>query len=290
MNITLALGGGGVKGNAHIGVIRRLEIEGFKINSVAGTSFGGIVAVFHGLGYTPDEIEQMFIKVDQSQLFGRGANEGPSLLGLAGATRWLESVIGARTFADLNIPCAITAADLKSGSEITLSTGPLLDAILATIALPGIFPARHIGEMELIDGGTLNPVPVAPARLLSPKLPVIAVVLNLPMGFPAESWNIPLPDYIPHTVIERLSRLRYTRALDVFLRSIDLMTRAVNDYRLEADNPDVIIRPVVEDIDILDRVDVREVVRRGEDAVDFMLPELKKLFAWQSRLRRAVGV
>jgi predicted acylesterase/phospholipase RssA len=60
MEITLALGGGGAKGNSHIGVLRRLEKEGFKINAIAGTSFGGIVAVMYAAGYTPDEIEDIF--------------------------------------------------------------------------------------------------------------------------------------------------------------------------------------------------------------------------------------
>jgi len=70
MNITLALGAGGAKGNSHIGVIRRLEKEGIKIEAVAGTSFGGVVAVFYALGNSPDEIEDIFDALDQTQLYG----------------------------------------------------------------------------------------------------------------------------------------------------------------------------------------------------------------------------
>lgn len=290
MNITLALGGGGAKGNSHIGVIRRLQNEGFRINAVAGTSFGGIVAVFHALGYPPDEIEEMFASLDQKRLYGHGEDEGPSLLGLAGAAKWLKQVIGDRTFADLKTPCVLTAADLRCGCEILLSEGSLVDAILATIAIPGIFPARRIGDLELVDGGTLDPVPVAPARSLAPHLPVVAVVLTLPIGVPAQTWNIPLPEYVPHALIERISRLSYSKALDVFLRSIDMIDRAVTEYRLEVDKPEVILRPSVQHIDILDRVDVREVARFGENAVEAALPQLKGLFSWPNRLRRAIGV
>ena len=75
MNITFALGGGGAKGNSHIGVIRCLEKEGFKINAVAGTSFGGLVAVFYALGYSPDDIEEMFSALDHSQLYGHSPDE-----------------------------------------------------------------------------------------------------------------------------------------------------------------------------------------------------------------------
>jgi NTE family protein len=166
----------------------------------------------------------------------------------------------------------------------------LIEAILATIAVPGIFPARHIGEWELVDGGTLDPVPVAPVRALRPNLPVIAVVLSIPMGAPAQTWNIPLPAYLPRTLLDRISKMRYSRALDVFSRSLDLVMRAVTEYRLEVDKPEIIVRPQVSEIDTLDLVDVREVVQKGEEAVEAALPEIKNLFAWQSRLRRAIGV
>jgi NTE family protein len=291
MNITLALGGGGAKGTSHIGVIRRLQKEGFNIEAVAGTSFGGVVGVFFALGYTPDEIEELFAELDQKELYGHSEADGPSLLGLSGVTQWLKEVIGDRTFGDLKIPCILTAADLNSGREILLSEGSLEDAILATIAIPGIFPAKMIGDLELVDGGTLDPVPVAAARsLVSPKTPVVAVVLSTQMGIPAQTWNIPLPDYLPRTIITRLGKMRYSQALDVFLRSLDMVNRAVTEYRLQVDDPDVIIRPAVVDVDILDQVDVRAIARKGEEAVETVLPELKKLFAWQNRLRRAVGV
>lgn len=288
MNISLALGGGGAKGNSHIGVIRHLEKEGFKIQAVAGTSFGGVVAVFYALGYTPDEIEDLFASLDQRRLYGHGEGEGPSLLGLAGATKWFHSVIGERTFNDLKIPCILTSADLRSGNEIQLSNGSLVDALLATIAIPGIFPAKRMGEFELVDGGTLNPVPVAPARSLATHLPVVAVVLTTPLGVPAQTWHVPVPEYVPHALLERLSKMRYTQAVDVFLRSIDMVNRAVAEYRLQVDKPDTIIRPQVTDIDILERVDVRQVAQRGDDAVEAVLPELKKMFTWQSRLRRVI--
>jgi NTE family protein len=290
MNITLALGGGGAKGNSHIGVIRRLEKEGFKIEAVAGTSFGGVVAVFYALGYAPDEIENIFDTLDQTQLYGHAPDEGPSLLGLGGVTKWLTDVIGDKTFDDLKLPCVVTAADLKCGCEVILSKGSLVDAILATVAVPGIFPARIMGEWELVDGGVLDPVPVAPARALKPDLPVIAVVLTTPMGIPAQTWNLPVPEYFPRQLVERITKLRYAQALDIFLRSLDMVDRAVTEYRLAVDKPELILRPQVSDIDLLDRVDVRAVAMKGEEVVEAALPELKKLFAWQNRLRRAIGV
>jgi len=291
MDITLALGGGGSKGNSHIGVIRRLEKEGFRIRGVAGTSFGGLIAVLYALGYSPDKVEETFASLDQSRFYGHAPNDGPSLMGLAGVTRLLEGLIGDCTFKDLKLPCVLTAVDLRSGKEVLLSTGRLVDAMLATIAMPGVFPARYIDGLELVDGGTLDPVPVAPARGLAPRLPVVAVVLTLPMGVPAQSWRLPLQKYWAGRIVSRLiSRMRYDSVWDIFSRSLDITSRAVTQYRLEVDRPEIIIRPQVYDIDTLDIVDVHEVAKKGEEAVEAALPELRSLFTWRNRWRRSRGV
>lgn len=291
MEITLALGGGGAKGNAHIGVLRQLEKEGFRVRAVAGTSFGGLVASFYALGYSPDEIEDLFASADQTQFYGHGPDDGPSLIGLAGVTRLLEDKLGDCTFADLKLPCVLTAVDLKSGNEVLLSKGRLVDAILATIAMAGVFPARYIDGLELVDGGTLDPVPVAPARMLAPRLPVVAVVLTLPMGIPAQSWSLPLHRYWPARILSGLlSKMRYASVWDVFARSMDITSRAITQYRLEVDQPDVIIRPQLYDIDTLDVVNVREVAKRGEAAAVAALPQLRGLFTLRNRWRRSRGV
>jgi NTE family protein len=288
MDISIALGGGGAKGNAHIGVLRRLEKEGFKIRAIAGTSFGGIVAVMYAAGHTPDEIEDIFAEVDQEHLYGRLPYEKPSLLGLAGVRKWLDAVLPGRTFVDLKIPCAVTAVDLNCGCEVILEDGLVKDALLATIAVPGIFPAHPWHEWELVDGGVLNPIPVSVARSLAPSLPVVAVTLQAPMGEPAHSLGVPVPSGLPKPIIDRLSHFRYAQAFDVFLRSVDVGNRAVAEYRLEVDKPDVVIRPAVSDIELLEQVDVREVARRGDEAVKAALPELRQMASWTSRLRRSL--
>lgn len=286
MEITLALGGGGAKGNAHIGVLRRLEKEGYKIRSVAGTSFGGIVAVFYALGHSPAEIQEIFEEVDQNQLYGRAPEDGPSLLGFAGVRNMIDRILGDKTFDDLEIPCAVTAVDIKSGAEITLSEGNLKQAVLATIALPGIFPVQHLNGWELVDGGVLNPVPVSVARDLSPDLPVVAVILNDPMDKPLHGYTIPVPSIIPRTIAQRIARISLAQSLDVFLRSVDVSSRAVAYFRLQVDNPDVLIRPAVHHLSLLDKVVIADVAKLGEQAVEEVLPQLKRAVSWQSRVRR----
>lgn len=288
MDITLALGGGGARGNSHIGVLRRLVKEKFRVRAVAGTSFGGIVAALFAAGYGPDEIEEIFVRVDQSKLYDRKPGDGPSLLGLSSVSLWLDGILGERTFADLQLPCALTAVDLNSGLEVILSEGIVKNAVLSTIAMPGIFPTYRMNGWELVDGGVLNPVPVSVARELAPRLPVVAVTLSTPMGLPAKPWGMPLPKLFPRPLAERLNRSNYARAFDIFVRSVDIGGRAVAEYRLAADKPDVIIRPMVANIQTLDRVDVREVARLGEEAVEAALPQLRQIASWRNRLGRRI--
>lgn len=284
MDITLALGGGGAKGNSHIGVLRRLEKEGYRIRSIAGTSFGGIVGILYAVGYSPKEIQTAFEEVDQKQLYGRDPQDGPSLLGMSGVHKLLNQLLAEKTFDDLKIPCAVTAVDVNTGSEIILSTGKLKDAVLATIALPGIFPVQRINGWELTDGGVLNPVPVSVARMLSPDLPVVAVVLNDPMDKPVRAYTIPVPGILPRPIAERLTRMTLAQSLDIFLRSVDVSSRALAYYRLELEKPEVIVRPDVHDFGLLDKVVVADLAQRGENALEAVLPQLKRAVSWQVRL------
>ncbi len=289
MDISVALGGGGAKGNAHIGVLRRLEQEGYRIRAAAGTSFGGIVASLFAAGYSPDEIEEIFCRVDQTKLYGRGPQEGPALLGLIGVVKWLEEVLGERTFDDLVLPCALTAVDLTNGREVILNEGVVKNAILATIAIPGIFPSFQMNGAEFVDGGVTNPVPVSIARVLAPGLPVVAVTLARPLGEPTSTWKMPMPHLLPRVVVERVNRLNFTRAMDIYMRSMELGSRALAEYRLIADQPEVVVRPDVRSIDLLQVVDPHEVALRGEMAVEAVLPDLKKAASFRARLGRVFG-
>jgi NTE family protein len=286
MDITLALGGGGSRGHAHVGVIRRLEQEGFRIRALAGSSAGGIVAAAYAAGYGADELEALFAGLDQSRLFGRATGEGPSLLGLSGAERVLEEFFGGRYFSDLHIPCAMVATDLKSGREVILGEGLVVDAVLASIALPGIFPPRLFKDYLLVDGGVVDPVPVAVARSLAPGLPVVAVALSGSAAAGDGAIHLPFPVTVPTPIVERITRLRVAQAFNIFLQAVDVGGRTLTELRLQVEKPAVTIRPEVGDIGLLDIVDVHKIVRLGERAVDAALPELRRTGSWPNRLRR----
>jgi NTE family protein len=286
MDIAVALGGGGARGYAHIGVLRRLEADGYLIRAISGVSAGGIVAVAYAAGITPDEMEATFTKLDQSKLFARSPNEGPGLLGLSGAARLFEELFGDRTFSDLSVPCAVVAVDLKQCQEVVLNKGRVVDALLATIAVPGLFPPRQYGEAQLVDGAVLDPVPVSVARSLAPGLPVVAVVLDMDINATRDLISLPFPVPVPAQIVERITRTRVAQAFNIFLQSVDASSRALAEMRLQADHPDVIIRPNVNGIGLLDKVDIHKVVLMGEVSTGMVLPELQRAVAWPNRLRR----
>jgi NTE family protein len=284
-SIAVALGAGGAKGNAHLGVLRVLESAGYHVASLAGTSAGGLVGSLYAAGYSVDEIIHEFCAVDQQSLFGRRPQDGPSLLGISGVYGVLERLLGERQFEDLKIPFAVIATELEHGHEVVLKKGRVLGAVLATIAIPGVLPPQSWGEYTLVDGGVLDPVPVSVARSLAPHLPVVAVVLS---PEPTKATHTPDPDLlpVPAPIARRLLRLRLSQSLQVFMQSIDIGSHAITELRLALDQPDVIIRPDLGRVPMIEPVDVLELVRKGEGAAALSLPALDEAFRWRRLARR----
>jgi len=286
--LTLALGGGGMKGFAHIGVISQLEKEGYKIEAIAGTSAGGIVGALYALGFTPGDMETFSKNLKYSELFSRNSGDPPSLLGLGGLYKQLDKVVGNSNFKDLAIPFAASAVDIKSGRELILNSGKLVDAIKATTAIPGIFPSVKIGACYLVDGGILDPIPVAVARWLNPDYPVIAVSLTPPMS----EWpNIPkldIPPYvpIPQFIVEQLNQLRLGKAMHVFIDSMEITTNTIAELRLKIEKPEAIIRPKVHHYTMFDKVNVDELIELGKSAVIQAKQEIEKAFSLQTKVVR----
>jgi len=273
MDITLALGGGGSKGYAHIGVIHALEKMGINIKAVAGTSAGGLAAAVYAAGYAPDEIIDLVSQIRQDNLYG--FFKGPGLLGTKGIRQAASQFLSEKTFSDLCIPCALTAVDLMRMEEVVMREGKVIDAVMATIAIPGIFPPKEWADLLLVDGIVLDPIPVNIARSLAPSLPVIAVSL-LPMK---ERWKdiSPWGRSPENPLLRPISKLRVAKAFEVYLRSMDITAYMLSEIRLELDKPEVIIRPAVWHIGSMDRVNVREVAALGEEAVEESLAALRKL-------------
>ncbi|HSF82837.1 MAG TPA: patatin-like phospholipase family protein [Anaerolineales bacterium] len=285
MDITLALGGGGVKGSAHVGVLRALDREGIRIKALAGTSAGGLWGGFYAAGYPPDDIMEVMNRLDPDTMYNREQGDGPALLGLAGIRDLLNENLGGLTFDKLKIPFAVTAVNLNTAELVIIQNGLVAEAILATIAIPGIFPPVNLGGETLIDGGLLDPVPVRLARSLSPNLPVVSVVLSPALDGWAESGRPSLFDSIPY-MAKYIAKLRIAKALDIFLRSVDIAGVMMTELRLQNDLPEIIIRPDVPQAGLLDKIDPREFARMGEMATQAALPKIYQSMPWYLRLKR----
>jgi NTE family protein len=294
MNITLALGGGGVKGFAHVGVLRILEDEGIKISGIAGTSVGGLIGTLYAAGLSPDEMETRLRQIDQGNLFSRMHGDGPALLGLAGVTDILQELLGGRSFDDLRIPLAVTATDLTTGLPIVIKTGKLLDAILATSAVPGVFPPQIMGGHIIVDGGVTNPVPVEVARRLVPHALVVAVLLSPPIGWQTHTYSeytqtVPILMTNLPLVYRLAGRLRLAQAFNLFINSMDLMSLILLDKQLKLEKPDILIRPAIGPVGIVDPVDITKLIKQGEIAATQALPEMRRIRSWQYQLRKKIS-
>jgi NTE family protein len=217
--------------------------------------------------------------------------DGPALFGMAGVIAILTELLGERTFDDLRIPLAVTATDLSSGLPVVIKQGRLLDAVLATSAAPGVFPARLVNGHLLVDGGVTNPIPVAEARRLCPQVPVVAVVLSPPLGWQTDvekgtADEIPILMTNLPRVYRLAGRLRLAQAFNIFIHSMDLTGLMLMDKQLKLEKPEVIIRPELEPMGIVDRINIPEVIKLGELAARKALPEIRKMMGWTSRLKR----
>jgi len=161
--ISLVLGSGGARGLAHIGVIACLEDHHYKISYIAGSSMGALIGGIYAAGrldtYTDwvCELQRRDIVRLLDWSFQRGAIlSGDRIISV------LRDLIGERDIEDLNIGFTAVATEIRDHREIWLNRGPLFDAIRASIAMPLVFAPVKRGDMMLVDGGLINPVPIAP--------------------------------------------------------------------------------------------------------------------------------
>jgi len=176
--VALALGGGGARGWAHIGVLRAFDEANIPISMIAGTSIGALVGGCYLAGKL-DELEEFARSLTRTRIL-RYMDFSLRNSGLISGTKLAKQMmphLGDLTIEGLDRPFVAVATDIQHGHEIWLHDGPLIDAIRASYALPGVFqPVFYNGRM-LVDGALVNPVPVSACRTHEADM-VVAVNLN----------------------------------------------------------------------------------------------------------------
>lgn len=233
----LALSGGGARGFAHIGFLKVLAEENIHVSCLAGCSMGGLVSSLFAIGYSAKEIEQIAIIHTTVREMINLVDRTPRRRGLIVGQRLrnlLAQLIGKdTTFKDTLIPLSLNAVDLITSQEVILSEGNLLDAVMSTIAIPGFFAPVKIDKMQLIDGGTLNNLPVKNLKSFSPSV-IMAVDVHpdtsreVPWQFADQKIRFPLP--VPDFFLD-------------FYRAQLIMISRLTEINLEHDQPDLLIRP-----------------------------------------------
>ena len=237
--VGLALSGGGARGLAHIGVLKVLERAGVSIHYLSGTSMGGLIAALYAAGLSPDFMAEEALRmarprrllglVDRS-LPRRGLFEGRKV------SEYIVSYLGDCTFEGLRVPLTMVAVDLNTGREVWLNQGRLVDAVQATIAIPGIFTPVERDDLTLVDGGLLNNMPVDVARHMGAEI-VIAVDVS--------------PKEAPPSLVHTWKRLRHhvsnemVNTAEVLYRSLLVLRDEIHRRKLIEAPPDLIIQPTI---------------------------------------------
>jgi NTE family protein len=212
LKVGLALGAGSVRGYAHVGAIQVLRNAGLDFDYITGTSVGAAVAGLLALGNDPDQIAD--ILDDFSPSLFRLKVPYTSLLSDRGMRSFLRSMAPDVLIEDLDTPLALIAADVVTQRELVLRRGLLWQAVLASISIPGVYPAQRIGPYVAVDGGVLNPLPVNIAAEMGAGT-VIAVKLGARSASPEQD------------VEAAPTGGRSPAVLGVLMRSIDMMQRRI---------------------------------------------------------------
>lgn len=252
-SVSLVLGSGGARGLAHIGVIRWLEQHGYRIAAVSGSSIGALIGGIYAAGKLDvyEKWVRAIRKIDlvslvDLSLFRGGLVKGEKIIGT------LRDLIGEMLIEDLPLPFTAVASDINREKEVWLNRGPLFDAIRASISMPLVFtPYRYNGH-HLIDGGVLNPVPIAPTFDDQTDL-TVAVNLGGPPVPGAELPPEPPPANgapLHEKILNFIAGLGGDDdettdgdwdLLDVVNQSIDAMQGTIARQKLAAYPPDVLI-------------------------------------------------
>ncbi|AFA72381.1 patatin-like phospholipase family protein [Gordonia polyisoprenivorans VH2] len=177
--VALALGSGGARGYAHIGVIAELEARGFSLVSIAGSSMGALVGGLHCAGGLAEYVEWIsgLNQLDVMRLLDVSLTKPGGVIGAERIVARVQDILGDVAIEDLPIPFTAVATDLGAGRSVWFQRGRLVDAIRASIAIPGVIAPHLLDGRLLADGGILDPLPVAPTSAVASDV-TIGVVLD----------------------------------------------------------------------------------------------------------------
>lgn len=275
--IGLALGSGAARGLAHIGVLKVLEAEGIEIDCITGSSVGAVVGACYASGASLEELERISLDLTIYKLISltlprRGLIDCEKISAL------IYPFIGGASFEDLSIPLGIVATEIDTDSLKVFRTGDVLQAVQASMAVPGVLQPVILNNHVYVDGGVKDPVPVEAARNLGAD---IVIAVNLNHYVTTASFLRAVKDGEDHSdFLLRLKRLFSSNnnvIFDIVGRSLDIMQREITIHRFESSKPDVTICPEIGHLRLTDFGKAEEFISAGEKAAQAAIPQIRRV-------------
>lgn len=255
--IGLALGSGGARGIAHIGVLKELEKNKIKIDFLSACSMGALIGAYYALEGDIKELEKIALSFNKKRALNKIIDLNwpkNSLIKGKKIYAFIKELVQDKKFSDTNIPFKIISTDLKSGKEIILEDGKLADAIMASISVPGIFPPVKIKEKYLLDGGLVNPTPIDTVKEMGSDL-IIGVDFFINNQ---EIFNKPT-------------------LFNVLMQSYEIIREMAVKNKLQKNKNLFIIKPEIRNtIDSFKFHKIEKFIVSGEKAAQKEIPKIKK--------------
>jgi NTE family protein len=253
--VALALGSGGARGFAHIGVIKALEANDIHIDIVVGTSAGSVVGALYAGGYNSEEIERIALDLDENRLKDvdiskRGYIRGEQL------QDFINRELKNRSIEQLDKPFIAVATQLDTGIEVAFNRGNTGKAVRASSSIPGVYYPVQIGEHEYVDGDLKSPVPVSVARAMGADIVIAVDVSQQPQDQP-----------YPQDII------------DILKQSLRIMRQSVLAQQIGS--AQIVIRPDIGKTPEINADNKLRLIKDGEDAAIAMMPQIRE---WMNKI------
>jgi len=298
--VGLALSGGAARALSHVGVLEVLEEMGAKPQAIAGTSMGAIIGSFYSIGVTTAEMKSYVRSMDwKSFLFF--SDLALSRTGIINGNRIeevLKEFLGDKTFNDCRIPFCCIATDLVKKEKVILSEGKLVDAVRASISIPGFISAVYLNSKILVDGGIIEPLPVESLKIFDINF---AIASSISFKKDKEKYTQFLgeemsrkesggeeSDYPQNSINgDKKKKIFNIKRAGIMRKSIpeNLSVKGVLDTSFSiiqqelvkccVRNADVVIEPEVGDFGFFDLMHGSEIIQRGVEAAREKIPEIK---------------
>ncbi len=306
----VALGSGAARGWAHIGVLNALEEEGLKVDYISGTSIGSVVGAVYSIG-DMEAFEKFTRGIDWKGIVSLidVTFPGTGLIPGKRVFKMLSAYYKDLRIEDLPIPYCAVAADVRTGEEVRFTKGRVIDAVRASVAIPGILTPHKYKGRVLVDGGIVNPVPVNVVREMGADI-VIAVDLNKCKveeiaGSEAltESGDINKAELLEQSEDDRENRIfdvleekyrefsgsikdriesfrskdRIPNIMEIIDNTINIMQRSITENQFKIENPEIIIEPDLSDFKLFDFDRADEAIAEGYKLTKEQMDNIEKL-------------